>query len=263
MGAANEDHVAVGGEALPLKRLIADLYACCRGFPVLVVGGGPSAPSDLEVVRALLPTAGIVSANGHATKLGLTPDWIFCKDDTHSETGERMEDLLRPIGVPIVGRHWWCDYRAPRWGVQGNSGAMAIALAALMGGQPIIPIGFDSYQGATYFHDPTSSNVSLGKFEGHWHARYQRLAARLTGAFIRPVSGLLTQSFPTFDPAESAPPFHIPTCFDMYRGMRTEVLRTTQAFAPTYDRRVTVPAGVQVATDPEEAALYRRLGYAA
>lgn len=258
MGRAHEADVAVDQHALPVKRLIADLYGSAVRRPAIVVGGGPSAPAQLELLRPLLDTAAILSANGHAWKLGLGAHYVVCKDNRHTETGELMEPRLRPFGAPIIGRHYWADYRLPRWPVQGNSGMMALGVAALMGCAPIFPIGFDCYQNGTYFHDPDAKNVSRGLRDSLWRSRYQRLRAKLVTADIRLLDASpLSVSFPRYVPGEP-PRGQIPPVFDFYRGMQTHYGRATRTFPQKQDPQVEVPAGTVFAMDGEELAFYRR-----
>jgi hypothetical protein len=225
-----------------------------------VVGGGPSAPAQLLDVSHLCNPI-IVSANGHAAKLGLTPDYAFCKDHTHTETGEAMQDVLRPLGCPIVGRHYWMDYRAPFWPVQGNSGMMAIALGVLLGGAPVIPIGFDSYlTGGTYFHNLQAPNVSLGRLPSHWRSRYQRLALRLTGAFVRVLDDLLGVAFPRYVADERFGRPFIPPALRIYEDMRAVRVTVIQPFQLRQDPRAVVPEGTEMTMGEAEAALHVRQG---
>ena len=226
-----------------------------------MVGGGPSAPAQLLEVSHLRSPI-VVSANGHAAKLGLSIDYIFCKDHVHTETKALMEDTLRPLGAPIVGRHYWMDYRAPFWPVQGNSGMMAIALGVLLGGTPVVPIGFDSYQNGTYFHDPKAPNVSLGRFAGHWQSRYQRLALRLTGGAVRSVGGMLTAAFPRYSADERFGAPLMPPALRIYEDMKPVRVEATAPFQTRQDPRVTVPFGTRFVMSEAEALQHVRLGVA-
>jgi hypothetical protein len=196
------------------------LYAKHLGQPIIVVGGGPSAPSQLAAVLATLDGDPVyIFANDHGFKLGLTPDYIMCKDEHHSETKQRMEPILRAYGAyPIVARHEWADIVMRDWKTQGNGGQMGIGLAALMGGKPIIPVGFDCYQAeGTYFHDKTTPNVSGGRKHGHWQGSMSRLRFRLEGAVIRAPAGFMRSVFYAYDPREELPEPVIPAVFEPYR----------------------------------------------
>lgn len=199
-------------------RHAAALYARHFGQPIIVIGGGPSAPGQWASLPAPWREAAVkVFANGHGFKLGLEPDFIVCKDDVHTETKQRMEPMLRAHGdYPIVAPHPWADYIMQGWPSQGNSGQLAIALAAMMGGWPVIPVGFDCYQNGTYFHAPDAPNVSLGRLESAWRHGMTRLMRRLDGAVIRALDGVMARMFPRFDPAEVLPEPRIPAIFDKY-----------------------------------------------
>jgi hypothetical protein len=200
----------------------------------------------------------VFSANGHAQKLNVRADYIVCKDHTHTETRERMEPLLRPLGVPIIARHYWADYRLPFWPIQGNSGMMALGVAALAGCAPIFPIGFDCYQNGTYFHDPGAKNVSRGLRDSLWRSRYQRLQAKLLTADIRLLErSPLSVAFPQHTPG-MAPRGEIPPVFDAYRGMQTHYGRALRAFPMRQDPLTEVPKGIVFAMSGEELLFYTR-----
>lgn len=191
---ANAAAPAVGSSQ---SRDIAELIGKGSGL-ILVVGGGMSVPTDLAALDALgLKPSVIVSANGHAVKAGLKPDYIVCKDDVHTETGEKMEELLRPIGAPIVSPQSWADIRLRDWPIDGNSGIYAIAFAVLLGGHPVVPIGFDFYLQGTYWHDPDAPNISRKSAASRDYLRRVVKLERWTrGAAIRPLSGPLLKTFP-------------------------------------------------------------------
>lgn len=242
--------------------LVSALYRKHFGKPILVIGGGPSAPEQLHRLGSRVADMLVISANGHAWSLGLRPDYTFCKDHLHTETQQPMEVMLRAHDQPIVAWHYWADYRAAKWPIQGNSGMHAIALAALMGGSPIVPIGIDCFQGATYFHSPNVSNVSLGRPPGYWKSRMERLAGRLEGATIRPISGPLAAVFPKYHPHETLPDTRIPRIFDPYDGMATHYVRALKPFVLAQDPRAPVPVGRVFPVTGVEAALFTRQGVA-
>jgi hypothetical protein len=242
--------------------LVAELYGKHRGIPILVVGGGPSAPDELAAIgRERVKAMIVISANSHAWQLGLRPDYTFCKDHLHTETKQPMEVLVRAGGAPVVSMQYWADYRCARWPIQGNSGQHAIALAAMMGGAPIIPIGIDCFQGATYFHTPNVRNVSLGRPAGYWKSRMQRLEGRLIGAMIRPVSGPLGDVFPRYKPFEDVKA-SIPTIFDLYADCPTMYVKATRRFVLPQDPRAEIPPGFVMPVTPLEHALFTRQGVA-
>jgi hypothetical protein len=203
-------------EIRPGGHHVAELYAAHLGRPIIVVGGGPSAPEQLA--RLNPQNSVLIFANGHGFKLGLKPDYIVCKDEIHTETKQPTEPQLRAHGdYPILTRHAWADYRMVQWPSQGNSGQLAIALGALMGGKPILPIGFDCYQEGMYFHQMEGKNVSQGRFEGMWRSSFTRIMLRLEGAVIRALGRPLTHTFKPYDPMEVLPEPMIPAIFDKYR----------------------------------------------
>lgn len=241
--------------------LVSELYAKHIGRPILVVGGGPSAPAQAEKIVKRFSDMIVISANGHAWKLGLRPDYTFCKDHIHTELKVPMEGMLRGLDSPIVTMHYWADYRAAKWPIQGNSGQHAIALAALMGGKPIIPIGIDCFQGDTYFHTPKSSNISLGRPEGYWKSRMERLAGRLEGAVVRTVGPMLGP-FPRFRPDEELPRPKVPHVFAAYEDCPTHYIRAVHRFVMPQDPRSEVPVGRILPVTAGERDLFVRQGVA-
>jgi hypothetical protein len=243
--------------------LVAELYGKHRGIPILVVGGGPSAPDELAAIgRERVKAMIVISANSHAWQLGLRPDYTFCKDHLHTETKQPMEVLVRAGGAPVVSMQYWADYRCARWPIQGNSGQHAIALAALMGGAPIVPIGIDCFQGETYFHTPNIPNVSLGRSSSYWKSRFTRLQGRLEGAAVRPVGGILGGAFPLYRPYEEFARVTIPSIFDSYVDCPTEYVRAVRRFVLPQDPRAEIPVGFVLPATPLEAALFIRQGVA-
>jgi hypothetical protein len=269
VGAANLADVTVGERALSVKRqLISALYRKYADRPALVVGGGPSAPEQLlRISQWLNPFYAnpplIVAANGHATRLGLTPDFIVCKDHVHTETKEFMEHKLRPIGAPLVSRYHWAEYRLANWPSQGNSGMMALAVAVLLGCRPVVPIGLDCYQKGTYFHDLDAKNVSGGLRESNWRSRYQRLSNRLEQAPIRAAGGFLGTLFRPFDPTERFDRAHMPVSLQIYADMPSIHVRSLPGFQFTFDRGVAVPPGTEFPVSPLEFASYGKAGFVA
>jgi hypothetical protein len=231
--------------------LVSALYGAHAGRHVLVVGGGPSAPAQLRQLSLDNPV--IISANAHAFKLGLKVDYVVCKDHQHTETRQFMEPLLRPLGAPIVTYQHWGDFRIPHWPAKGNSGAMAIGLAAMFGASLIVPIGMDGYQTGTYFHDLDAVNVSAGKPSGHWKSRFDRLRTRLEGAVIRPVDGLMTQVFRPYNRAAALPPARIPLAFDLYKDMKPYRVRALPNCRELFDPRVQIPEGFVFPVSADEA----------
>jgi len=239
-----------------VKRLVGALYRAFENTPALVIGGGPSAPEQLQKVGHLAPV--VVSANGHAVKLGLTPHFVVCKDHVHTETKQLMEPSLRGIGAPIAGRQYWADYRMPEWPAQGNSGMMALGFAVLLGCRQVIAIGFDCYLGGTYFHDLEAKNVSKGLRPAMWNQRYRRLASKLEMSPIRSMDGPLTSVFQRYSPNERFEAFHMPVSLQGYKTMVGYTVRALQDLSMNHDSNVGVPKGTVFAVSPSELALLRR-----
>jgi hypothetical protein len=212
--------------------LVAELYGKHKGKPILVVGGGPSAPDEARALGSRIDNMVVISANTHAWHLGLRPDYTFCKDHVHTELKTPMEVLVRAGNAPVVTGQYWGDYRCARWPIQGNSGQHAIALAALMGGAPIVPIGIDCFQG------------------------------RLEGAAVRPVGGILGGAFPLYRPYEEFARVTIPSIFDSYVDCPTEYVRAVRRFVLLQDPRAEIPVGFVLPATPLEAALFIRQGVA-
>lgn len=258
MGAANAADVPVDQGPLQVATLAHRLYGAHAGRPAIVIGGGPSAPRLLEQLKPVHREMVVISANGHAWKLGLGAHYIVCKDNVHTETKQKMEELLRPLGAPIIARHYWADYRLASWPIQGNSGQMALGVAAMMGCAPIFPVGFDCYVGPTYFHAPDVDNVSRGITESMWRSRYQRLQAKLATADIRLLEpSLAAAGFGVRD--LSAPPrgFCIPPIFDGYkRGGPVHYVRARRDIPMKQNTGVIVPAGYVFPVDSEELRYY-------
>jgi hypothetical protein len=139
---------------------------------------------------------------------------------------------------------------------------MAVGLAALMGGAPIIPIGIDCFQGGTYFHSAKCKNVSLGRSASYWKSRIQRLEGRLQGAVVRPVDGPMADVFPRYRPFEDLPRAVIPTIFDSYLDCPTLYVRAVHRFVQPQDPRAEIPVGWVLPVTSLEHALFTRQGVA-
>jgi hypothetical protein len=211
------------------------------------------------MVRDVLAQPVILSANGHAAKLGLQADYVVCKDHVHTETKELMEPAVRALGAPVVTRQYWGDYRLSGWPMQGNSGMLALGVATLLGCRPIIPIGFDCYQGATYFHDPTARNVSGGMGPSMWRTRYQRFNRRLEEAPIRSLEGCALSLYRPFDTHEVIVP-HMPIVLRAFAEQETHWIRLPEPRPMKDDTRTTVPENYAFPVDPNELRWYQQGG---
>lgn len=268
MGLDSLSAIPLDQRAHPLT--VAALYNANMGSPCVVIGGGPSALSDLEQIpdwQSMLQ----ISANGHGFRVpGATPRYIFTKDNAECPPRPRkrdagpfplMEPQMRVHGVPIISIQYWGDYRCVDWPIQGNSGQHALAVAALMGSAPVIGVGFDCFQGPTYFHSD-GPNVSAGHKIGYWQMRYRRFAERLRGGhYIRGVSGVLAAQFGKYDPAEHFAGGGIPAVMARYATMATVRVRTLRAFRDP-GKATEIPAGYVMASNIPEARRLIDLGLA-
>lgn len=228
-----------------MKGLFGQLAGKYRG-PILVVGGGMRCWSDIEALGKSQHYQAIISANEHACKIpGLPVDFIVCKDDKHTENGEWMRDRLAPYNLPIISRHWWADYRLPEWKLQGNSGLMAIAVAAAMGGGPIYPVGFDFYQEGTHFHDPNARNMSRGKPTSAIKRDIMPVSEACLGTEVRPVSGMLTAVFKPYQPGPFISRYLEPAIVSKYRDMAGLRVRAVREFALRFAPGATIPVGTE------------------
>ncbi len=244
-----------------LKWLVSRLIDRHHGKLAVIVGGGPSAPSDLKKIPGVAQAV-IISANVHAFKLRLKPEYIWCKDHLRIQPGyldkgrvrEYMESELRPYGVPIVGPNFWCDYRAIDWPLtQFNSGQQALAFACMLGCSPIVPIGMDCFQGGTYWHDKEAPNVSLGRKSGYWNSRIQKLRAALPGAPIRGISGLVMEHFGRYYPDRPLAPGPLPVILARYAKMPTYWIAARREFQDSRDKFAIIPAGYVMPSNKAEA----------
>jgi hypothetical protein len=250
--------------------LVSKLLDSGVGRMGIVVCGGPSAPADLKKIPHV-EQAVIVSANAHAFKLKLKPDYIWCKDHIRIYPGyllrgavrEHMEKELRRYGVPIVGPNFWCDYRAIDWQLtQFNSGQQALAFLTLLGCAPIVPVGMDCFIGDTYFHDKGAANISCGRKPGYWTSRIQKLKRALPGAPIRGISGPVRDIFGEYRLDRHPVPAPISPLLERYANMPTVWLKTRREFQDSREKFAVIPKGYVMASNKAEADRLVRVGAA-
>jgi hypothetical protein len=198
------------------QQLISALFDRWAGKPILVIGGGPSVNKDLQEKYLPITPACVISANDHGMKQTRFPvDLLVNCDKIHCLLRTPMEKILKPYNVPIVSRHAWANYRLCDWVLQGNTGMTAIAVAAALGGSPVIVTGIDMWKGGrVYFHGappaPAAQCKSRRRVSGGVSRRDKEKVLPLkrfcAGARIRPISGPLTEWFPQYDPAETVKP---------------------------------------------------------
>jgi hypothetical protein len=173
-----------------------------------VLGGGPSARKDLA--RLELTPACVISANEHgAHQDRFKIDLVVNCDKRHCMLQRPMEEILRAAlpNAAIVNRHSWADYRLGDWRFSGNSGLTAIAVAAALGGNPVIVTGIDMFHGGRlYFHDagakPSKARTVRPAVIRRDKTKLTPLKQFCAGQAIRPMSGPLTEYFTQYDPTE-------------------------------------------------------------
>lgn len=177
-----------------------------------MIGGGPSVSADLQqLVTWGVNPACVISANAHGGKQTIFPVDIGVNvDKVHNILKVPMEKHMRE-GLPgalIVNKHSWADYRLPDWKFAGNSGLTAVALACVLGGNPVICTGLDFWHtGRDYFHAPAPPVKQHRQVRAavvrRDRERMLPLREFCAGASVRPMSGPLLEMFPKFDPAET------------------------------------------------------------
>lgn len=199
-------------------KLIGELVGTLPG-PIIVIGGGPSAPLALEALRDTygIRPAAVISANEHGFKQSIYPvTHSVCCDAFHGETRQSMETLLRRHGVPIIAPHHFADIRLPEWKLAANTGLTAIAVAVFMGGAPVLVTGIDCYRVAdprapVYFHDADAKSNSRTKHESNFRRQFEALEQYVSArAPIRFVAGNALGFYPPFDPNEALAPITPP-----------------------------------------------------
>jgi hypothetical protein len=207
------------------QETLKDYFAQFAGRPVLAIGGGPSVNVDLpRLARAGFRPACVIGANEHATKqFYYSVNFLVNCDKNHcmlkgpDNTAVPMEAYLRPFareaGAKIMNRFPWADVLLNAWHFNGNSGQTAIAVAAALGGNPVVVTGLDCWgSGRRYFYDTPAQaeqrRLTQDKDPPRAEAirRFRNLLRWCHGANVRPVSGPLCDVFPRWDPAEQLPP---------------------------------------------------------
>jgi hypothetical protein len=214
-----------------MQRVISELYETYRGKPALVIGGGPSVPADLAQLTQFRPAL-VLSANEHGHRQDSFPvDYTVHCDKIHvlkrDERGKHLDmaHYLSQFGKPRISRWATADVRLEDWKFITNSGATAVAVAAVLGCSPIVVTGLDYWAtGRVYFHEPSNQKTKTYPPSSTPDRRLSPLRQFVGDAHIRPMSGLLLTAWPKYDPAETfGPPPTLPY-----------VLRTRAAGAADY-----------------------------
>lgn len=227
------------------RKLIGDIPRV-KG-PVLVIGGGPSALEQLEELKRIrFDPAAVLSANEHGFRQDIYPiTYAVCCDPTHGITRTRMEQLLGQYDRPIISQCHFAHYRLPSWTVGANTGLTAILVGAMIGGVPVVPVGFDFYRlntdpanppDHTYFHtadaelqrdshgDVSNSNRKVRR---NFDQQITRIKAALRGyRAVRPLGGELLEHYDRFDPDERVARGPFGPMLDYTMGRKTLILDT-------------------------------------
>jgi hypothetical protein len=199
-------------EEAAMQRVISDLFWHATPRPILVIAGGPSVTRDLASLPSDFRPALVLSANEHGCKQDrFKVDFIVNCDKKHCMLRVDMEEHLRPFGVPIINRWSWADVRLEDWTFAGNSGTTAVAVAAAIGGAPIVVTGIDFWgTGRRYFHDgteaPTKKTYAWQRHDPmpitKPDKRLGALAEFCGNAVIRPMSGPMLTRWKRYHPGE-------------------------------------------------------------
>lgn len=190
--------------------MISELFGRYVGKPILVIGGGPSVTADIPALPSSFVPHLTLSANEHGTRQGrFLVDYIVNCDKMHCIRHVPMEPWLRSFGVPLINKWSWADVRLEDWNFNGNSGTTAIALAAALGGSPIVVTGIDLYAtGRNYFYDTTAGltapkrRLAARPILTQPDRRLRPLGDFVGKAHIRPMSGVMLTRWPRYDPGE-------------------------------------------------------------
>jgi hypothetical protein len=193
------------------QQLISALFDRWNGQPILVIGGGKSVSLDLPKLG--ITPACVISANDHgAHQSFFKVDLYVNVDKIHCMKKVPMQQIMCGLGAPVVNKHSWADYRLPDWHFTGNTGLTSVAVAAALGGNPVLVTGLDFWhEGRVYFHE--SEKIAAprrNRFVRASVTRRDREAMRplkvfTAGANIRPLSGPMCEVFPKYDPDQVLP----------------------------------------------------------
>lgn len=162
----------------PPYQTLRPLIHAHLGRPAVVIGGGPS---RLAAMPQTPLDAIFISVNAHGCRhFAAAPDPV--RRVSYAVACDKLELQLRPYGVPIVGRHMYADYRILA-SIATSSGMTAAYVARLMGCAPIILVGMDCYEGATYADDPTAKSTGKLLNPKEHAGRWWKLAQSYPGMY--------------------------------------------------------------------------------
>ncbi len=238
-------------------KLFGELVGQSSGTAI-VVGGGPTALEDLlELKLAGVHPSVVLSANEHGHRQDLFAiTHSVCCDGRHGEKRVSMEVLLREFGPqPILTPAHFGTYRLAEWSLAGNTGIAAIAVACFMGCAPVIPVGLDFYRmssPSTYFHDPNAKSNSMKKNPRNFLSQIESLVKWVgTTAPIRPMRGLLLETFPKWTPDELVAAQQPPRA-RYFRGLPTLIVQA-RAYPPVSWKVMQIEPGRLFPMAPNEA----------
>jgi hypothetical protein len=136
-------------------------------------------------------------------------DYIVSVDNTFGCTRQPMKEYMAKYATPNINRWSWADYRIPEWMFNGDSGMTAVAVAAMLGGYPVIALGIDRLSGdRRYFWQTTP--------EGGWARRapnnvdnvrvnVARTVAFCQDSLVFGTGGPMRAYWPVYDPDYAKP----------------------------------------------------------
>ena len=245
-----------------VKQLFCALANKYAGRPILVIGGGPSVTHDLPRIPDNYVGC-VISANQHGFKQDrFKVDYVTCVDFTMGHSRKPMSEELGQYGVPSITRWSWATYRLPNaWSYSGDTGMTGIAIAAALGGHPVLFTGLDRNIGdRKYFwqgppDDPVGwerrRHQAMKLNRPNMLQSNQKLVEMTKGAQVRTMSGPLRGIFKTWDINEKLPPFAPTTAF--HTALQTGKLYYVQAARLFLHPTDPIPQGTTLMLTDNEA----------
>lgn len=206
-------------------KLFRELILSASGKAAIVLGGGPSCPSDFSRVREAFPDAVKISANLHGFKL-TDCDYIVSVDDELKQKRDAAG-----ITAPFISYHRWAEYRLVEFPHFSESGIYAAWIAWNLGACPILLCGMGCYsEGATYFHDADAfspgNRIPVDSHVRAWMKLHKTLPAPVP---VRAVSGPLVNVFGAYDPKESFADYPVPERLSLLNRHEGVLIRVTRS----------------------------------
>lgn len=251
----------------PPYRTVRDLVLEHAGRPAVVMGGGTTLAKYIE--QAPL-NALYLSVNDHGLRLfkdhpelNRRVDYVVCADGIEERVRRDVgfKDLPGPArdgtpwNVPVVARHMWGDYRLTYMPAP-NSGMAAAWLARLMGCAPIILMGMDLWEGATYHDAPKAKSTGKSAHPTKHLERWVTLLARYPAQYrALGCSPLLRTKCAHYDPTEVPAP--VLDRDRLNRDLQSTTVRTLKEVRVSHR---TFAAGIEVELNKAEATKHIGLG---